>query len=60
MTELEKLAKHKEWWARLYVVYIMRQNPHFLKDSILRQLAQDENEIVADAAARKDQNSPGK
>src|SRR3990172_8389184 len=25
--ELAKLAKHKEWWARLYVAWIMRQHP---------------------------------
>jgi hypothetical protein len=39
-----------EWWARLYVVYIMRQNPVLLKDNILRQLAEDENELVRGAA----------
>lgn len=52
MAELEKLAEHKEWWARLYVVYIMRQNPPLLKDNMLRQLAADENELVSDAATR--------
>jgi hypothetical protein len=49
MAELEKLAKHKEWWARMYVVYIMRQNPMLLKDKILRQLAEDSNAIVSEA-----------
>jgi hypothetical protein len=49
MTELEKLAKHKEWWARLYVVYIMRQNPMLVKDNVLRQLAEDSNELVREA-----------
>jgi hypothetical protein len=52
MAELEKLAKHEEWWARLYVVYIMRQNQVLLKDDILRQLAEDENQIVRKAAKR--------
>jgi hypothetical protein len=50
MAELEKLANHKQWWARLYVVHIMRQYPVLLKDHTLRQLAEDENEIVREAA----------
>lgn len=50
MAELEKLAKHMQWWARLYVVYVMRQNPVLMKDSILRQLSEDENELVSEAA----------
>lgn len=50
MAELEKLAKHKEWWARLYVVYIMRQNPPLLWDKILRQLSEDSNALVSQAA----------
>ncbi len=50
MAELEKLAKHKEWWARLYVVYIMRQNPMLLQSRIMGQLAEDENELVSEAA----------
>jgi hypothetical protein len=50
MAELEKLAQHEEWWARLYVVYIMRQNHALRNDKILRQLAEDENELVSQAA----------
>jgi hypothetical protein len=50
MTELEKLAKHKEWWARLYVAYIMRQNPPLLRDNVLRQLSDDSNVLVSEAA----------
>lgn len=53
MAELEQLANHKQWWARLYVVYIMRQNPVLLQDHILRQLAEDENELVRKAAERR-------
>jgi hypothetical protein len=49
MEQLEKLAKHEEWWARLYVVYIMRQNPPLLKDKVLRQLREDNNELVSEA-----------
>jgi hypothetical protein len=50
MAELEKLAKHKQWWARLYVAYIMRQNPVLLQDHILQKLAEDGNELVSEAA----------
>lgn len=50
MAELEKLAKHKQWWARLYVVHIMRRHHGLLQDHILRQLAEDENELVSKAA----------
>src|SRR6185503_5602584 len=32
--QLDKLAKG-EWWAKLYVVYIMRQNPPLLRDKLL-------------------------
>jgi hypothetical protein len=38
-----------EWWARLYVVHIMRRNPRLLKDNIMRQLREDENELVREA-----------
>jgi hypothetical protein len=48
--ELAKLAKHKQWWARLYVAYIMRQNPMLLQERIIGQLADDENELVSEAA----------
>jgi hypothetical protein len=48
--ELKKLAKHDEWWAKLYVAYIMRQNLVLRHDHTLRQLAEDENEFVSQAA----------
>jgi hypothetical protein len=50
MEELKKLAKSKHWWARLYVVYIMRQNQVLLHDYTLRQLAEDENKLVSEVA----------
>jgi hypothetical protein len=50
MAELEKLANQKQWWARLYVVYIMRQNPVLLRGHILLQLAEDESTLVREAA----------
>jgi hypothetical protein len=50
---LEVLAKHDKWWARLYVVYIMRQNHVLMQDHILRQLAEDENALVREAATAR-------
>lgn len=48
--QLLKLARHREWWARLYVVYILRQNPELRQADIMQQLANDENELVNKAA----------
>jgi hypothetical protein len=47
--QLAKLAKG-EWWAKLYVIYVMRQNPILLKAQTLRQLEDDSNELVRGAA----------
>ncbi len=49
-TELAKLAKHKEWWARLYVAWIMRQHPELRQEDVLQQLTEDDNELVSEAA----------
>src|SRR5690606_38210285 len=58
MAELEKLSTHRQWWARLYAVQIMRQNHFLLKNSVLRRLADDEHPLVRKAAARSD-DQPG-
>ena len=47
--QLQALAK-KEWWARLYVVYIMRQHPELRLEKVLQQLKEDRNELVREAA----------
>ncbi len=47
--QLDKLAKG-EWWAKLYVIYIMRQNSPLLREEVLRNLAEDENDLVSKAA----------
>ena len=47
---LATLAKHKEWWARLYVAEIMFQYPELRQEDVLQQLSQDENELVRKAA----------
>jgi hypothetical protein len=48
-TQLDALAK-KEWWARLYVVYIMRQHPELRLEGVLQKLKDDSNELVREAA----------
>jgi hypothetical protein len=47
--QLQELAK-KEWWARLYVVYIMRQHRELRMNGVLQQLRDDRNELVREAA----------
>jgi hypothetical protein len=48
--ELAKLAKHKVWWARLYVAHIMRQHLVLRQEDILEQLKADSNPLVSKAA----------
>ncbi|HVT30720.1 MAG TPA: hypothetical protein VHE81_22115, partial [Lacipirellulaceae bacterium] len=50
--QLAKLAKHKEWWARLYVAYIMRKYPELRQDDVIERLSKDTNELVRAAATR--------
>lgn len=47
--ELEKLAKRKEWWVRLYVAEIMRQHPAFRRPALIRHLAKDDHPLVREA-----------
>jgi hypothetical protein len=47
---LAKLAAHDQWWARLYVVEIMRRHRELQQDDVLRKLTEDENELVNEAA----------
>jgi len=42
-----------EWWARLYVAYIMRQHPKLRQENLLQRLSRDENELVREAAHTK-------
>jgi hypothetical protein len=48
--ELAKLAKHQEWWVRLYVVWTMRHYRELRQPSILQQLSTDSNSLVSKAA----------
>jgi hypothetical protein len=47
--QLSELGK-KEWWARLYVVHIMRQYPELRSERLLQTLKDDRNELVREAA----------
>jgi hypothetical protein len=48
--ELTKLAKHDQWWARLYVAEIMRQHRELRQPDVLQQLSTDSNSLVSEAA----------
>jgi hypothetical protein len=48
--ELAKLAEHKQWWVRLYVVKMMRRHPEFRQDDVIDTLSKDDNPLVAKAA----------
>jgi hypothetical protein len=39
-----------EWWARLYVAYIMRQHPKLLQPDLMQQLSADSHALVREAA----------
>lgn len=48
--ELSKLAKHKEWWVRLYVAKIMQRNPELRDAAVMERLGADSNALVRQAA----------
>ncbi|MCI0331880.1 MAG: hypothetical protein L0228_01480 [Planctomycetes bacterium] len=48
--ELAKLAKHKEWWARLYVAWVMRQHRELRAPAIVQQLSADSDALVSKTA----------
>jgi hypothetical protein len=52
--ELAKLAKHKEWWVRLYVAYIMRQHPELRQADVWKQFGADTSKLVSTAATVTD------
>jgi len=62
--ELERLARHKEWWVRLYAAEIMRQHPAFRREVLVRRLAKDKHPLVREVAekiqAQKDGNEGDK
>jgi hypothetical protein len=48
--ELAKLAKHDEWWVRLYVAEMMRQHRELRQTDVLQQLSEDINPLVSKTA----------
>lgn len=48
--ELAKLAKHEQWWARLYVVEIAARHRELAPVGVLNKLSTDSNGIVAKRA----------
>jgi len=49
-TELAKLAKHKEWWVRLYVAEIMLRHRDLRQDDVVALLSKDSDPLVAKSA----------
>lgn len=48
--QLANLAEHDRWWARFYVVQIMRRNHELRLDDVLHQLSRDSNVVVSKSA----------
>jgi hypothetical protein len=48
---LRELAASNYWWPRLFVAEIMVQNKEFRDPDLIKQLAQDENELVRNSIA---------
>jgi hypothetical protein len=48
--QLERLAGHTEWWARLYVPTIMKRHPTLQSADLLEKLSKDPDTSVANAA----------
>ena len=50
VAELAKLAKHEQWWARLYAAEIMRRHRDLRQPELWQQLGIDRNKWVSKAA----------
>ena len=48
--ELARLSNHNEWWVRLYVAEIMRQQPGFRQPGLIGKLINDRHQVVQAAA----------
>lgn len=51
--QLTKLSKNEKWWARRYVVEIMRRYPELRVDTVWDDLSDDDNELVRKAFGRR-------
>ena len=50
-TALRSLAERPEWWARLYVAEMMKQQPRLRDTAILGKLKKDESRVVRERVA---------
>ena len=48
--ELSKLSRYDEWWARRYVVEMMRRYPELRQPAVMEQFRKDSNALVSKAA----------
>lgn len=55
--ELAGMAKHRQWWVRLYVAEIVRANPELGGAEVLQRFAGDGNALVRQAASRRQDKS---
>jgi hypothetical protein len=44
--EVGKLARHEQWWARLYVAHLMREHSELRQPDVVKQLAHDPDRFV--------------
>lgn len=49
IAELGRLSKHRAWWARLYVAAILRQEPEFRTEDLMKRLRTDSHPLVRKA-----------
>ena len=55
---IRELGKSKYWWARMFAAEIMVQNKEFRDAELLKNLAEDENELVRQSVASIDNPDP--
>lgn len=44
--ELDKMARHDEWWARLYAAAVIRQHPEFGAAEMVERLVNDPHPLI--------------
>lgn len=58
VAEVTKMARHEEWWARLYAAEIITQHPEFGTPEIVEALKNDEHELVREAMLPEERPKP--
>ncbi len=49
--QLDALAKHRQWWVRLYAAEVLRRHPELGEPETIKQLRQDAHELVREAVS---------